>query len=121
MAKKKISKKDLRVVEALLFASEKVLTQAKLNVCFDDGTAPALPSVVETLQKEYEKISLFFTALQRQASQRQPSQGTFANYVTPPPRPDLNTQNPEPSIDLEVSCPDDGTGARATIITSSER
>ena len=49
MAKKKISKKDLRVVEALLFASEKVLTQAKLNVCFDDGTAPALPSVVETL------------------------------------------------------------------------
>jgi len=36
MAKKKISKKDLRVVEALLFASEKVLTQAKLNVCFGE-------------------------------------------------------------------------------------
>ena len=61
MAKKKISKKDLRVVEALLFASEKVLTQAKLNVCFDDGTAPALPSVVETLQKEYEKSERAFS------------------------------------------------------------
>ena len=61
MAKKKISKKDLRVVEALLFASEKVLTQAKLNVCFDDGTAPALSSVVETLQKEYEKSERAFS------------------------------------------------------------
>ena len=46
MAKGKISREDIRVVEALLFASEEVLTQSKLNVCFDDGTVPSLPDVV---------------------------------------------------------------------------
>ena len=49
MAKEKISREDIRVVEALLFASEEVLTQAKLNVCFDNGTVPSLSDVVEML------------------------------------------------------------------------
>ena len=61
MSKSKISREDIRVVEALLFASEEVLTQAKLNVCFDDGTVPSLPDVVETLKKEYEKSERAFS------------------------------------------------------------
>lgn len=59
-AKRRISREDTRVVEALLFASEEVLSQSRLNVCFDDGAAPSLDEAVKRLREEYEESDRAF-------------------------------------------------------------
>lgn len=60
MANKKISRQDLQVIEAVLFASKDVLTQSKLNVCFHSDSVPILKDAVRQLQREYEKSDRAF-------------------------------------------------------------
>ena len=55
MVKAKISDKEIQIIEALLFASEDILTQSKLNLCFDDGSAPVLSDGIKYLQEQYKK------------------------------------------------------------------
>ena len=55
MVKAKISDKEIQIIEALLFASEDILTQSKLNLCFDGGLAPVLSDGIKYLQEQYKK------------------------------------------------------------------
>ncbi|MBF88921.1 MAG: SMC-Scp complex subunit ScpB [Candidatus Marinimicrobia bacterium] len=60
MTKKKISNKEIQIIEALLFASEDILTQSKLNLCFDSGVAPDLSDGIKHLQEQYQKSGRAF-------------------------------------------------------------
>ena len=40
---------DLRIIEALLFSCEDILTQKKVDLCFDDLNSPDLDKTVKIL------------------------------------------------------------------------
>ena len=58
---KKLTTEELQIIEALLLASEDILTQSKLNVCFDGDSAPKLAEGIQLLRKEYEKTGRAFS------------------------------------------------------------
>lgn len=55
-----MSTEEQRIIEALLFTSSDVLTQARVDLVFD-GDSPRLDSVVSELNKRYEKGGHSFT------------------------------------------------------------
>ncbi len=61
MMKKPVKEEEARIVEALLFSSPDVLTQSKVDVCFDGGVAPSLEEIVPKLRAEYDEGARSFT------------------------------------------------------------
>ena len=51
---------DLRIIEALLFSCEDILTQKKVDLCFDNLKAPELDKIIKILNREYEKSNRSF-------------------------------------------------------------
>tara|TARA_X000001036_G_scaffold410882_1_gene423105 strand:- start:1988 stop:2518 length:531 start_codon:yes stop_codon:yes gene_type:complete len=51
---------DLRIIEALLFSCEDILTQKKVDLCFDNLKPPELDKIVKILNREYEKSNRSF-------------------------------------------------------------
>lgn len=60
MGKNSYRKEELRIIEALLFSSPEVLTQSKVDLCFDNG-APQLDQAIPEIQKQYEREERSFT------------------------------------------------------------
>jgi len=60
MNRNSLKKEELRIIEALLFSSPDVLTQSKIDLCFDQE-APRLDQTVQKIQKEYDKEERSFT------------------------------------------------------------
>ena len=50
----------LRIIEALLFSCEDILTQTKVDLCFDDSKSPDLDKIVRILNHEYEESNRSF-------------------------------------------------------------
>ena len=60
MSKNSLKKEELNIVEALLASSSDVLTQSKVDLCFDHE-APRLDQVAKEIQKKYDKEERAFT------------------------------------------------------------
>ncbi|MEE9166906.1 MAG: SMC-Scp complex subunit ScpB [Candidatus Neomarinimicrobiota bacterium] len=54
MKKNAYEREEIRIIEALLFSSPDVLTQAKMELCFDED-APQLDHAILEIQSEYER------------------------------------------------------------------
>lgn len=61
MTRRTAKEEESRIVEALLFSSPEVLTQSKVDVCFDGGAAPSLKEIVPKLRGEYDEGGRSFT------------------------------------------------------------
>ena len=51
---------DIRIIEALLFSSEDLLTQKKVNLCYENSDPPDLSALVKTLNEEYKSFDRSF-------------------------------------------------------------
>ncbi|MFQ6673205.1 MAG: SMC-Scp complex subunit ScpB [Fidelibacterota bacterium] len=60
MGKNSVKREEERIVEVLLFSTEEVLTQAKVDLCFDNGS-PSLDRVIPQLQELYDRQERPFT------------------------------------------------------------
>ena len=78
---KKVTTEELQIIEALLLASGDVLTQSKLNVCFDGDSAPPLVDGVQQLQKEYKKTARAFSIEKAAGGYRLSTLPQFAPWI----------------------------------------
>ncbi|MBH30774.1 MAG: SMC-Scp complex subunit ScpB [Candidatus Marinimicrobia bacterium] len=78
---KKVTTEELQIIEALLLASEDILTQSKLNVCFDGDSAPSLTEGAHLLQVEYEKTGRAFTIEKAAGGYRLSTLPQFAPWI----------------------------------------
>ena len=51
---------DIRIIEALLFSSEDLLTQKKVDLCYENSEPPDLSKMVKTLNEEYKSFNRSF-------------------------------------------------------------
>lgn len=55
-----LKREELQIIEALLLSSSDILTQAKVDLCFDND-APRLDQAISKLQEEYDTQQRSFT------------------------------------------------------------